>query len=382
MRLLLSARDTGAAQAIEALYAEARSKDRVSVTVVASDPAARYFEERGIQHTRVDWGSAVCPTFGHRIVAEAERFLRKTSVDAIITGLSGPAAGLDEAMVAAASCPTFAVQDYWGDVNQGFGHLANYFLVLDWYACEVTASRGVDPKACYPVGSVKHAHLAERAETITEEAADWRSRLGIEDNKRLVLFCGQPLWDHSGYAETVEAVCKTVASRSDAVLVYRPHPAELNPISNFQRACGGELACADASCDLYAALAACDANLSVFSSCGWDQLVLAQALRRPLGGVGYVLCEPGMRNLLLRMTGMATVPPTSIGVAEEIPSCPDLGDALDRLLDAGNHRRAHERIAAKVPDPRHSALCALDFIERTVKMGNSPDSKLGDDHER
>ena len=92
MRLLISARDPGAAHSLLPVIRKALADERFDVSIAASGAAAEIFSRAGIPFHR-------CGAAAEALLAEADEALRRCSPDAVLVGLSGPDVGIDEALL-------------------------------------------------------------------------------------------------------------------------------------------------------------------------------------------------------------------------------------------------------------------------------------------
>ena len=124
LRLLVSARDPGAAQVLLPVLARAAADRRLELCVVAQEPAAGILRRAGFEV-----GDVRCPALvsssspnASNLLDEADEILRRTAPHALLAGLSGPGIGIDEALlVRAKSIATYTIQDYPGYRVEGFG---------------------------------------------------------------------------------------------------------------------------------------------------------------------------------------------------------------------------------------------------------------------
>lgn len=373
-KLLLSARDMGAAQGIAQLFMESMSRGWTETKLIATGVAADFFESQGLSFTRVDWGTVEQAHAGARLLEKTEAFFKTECFDSIVVGLSGMGMGLDEALVSLADCPTYALQDYWGDINQGFGKTADVFLVLDELAANLTRQRGMSPERCHVVGSIKHADLNNTIIDLEKEIIISRKRLDLSEYDRVLLICGQPLWSYESYRDSLIMLIKSASRIPHLRIVYKPHPLEIDAdIFSF----AGHLKdvndsfTIDGHTSLYTALAISDLNCSMFSSCGWDQIMLIRHLDRPLGTVAHLLADPGMRKVLFSMTGLETVPTCCTGLAREIGDYNNLEQVLIYLLRPEQKAEQFSKIKNQVKDPSRSAKFALDFVAENLLLNTS-----------
>lgn len=367
--LLFSARDMGAAQSIAELYSEAHSQGWKNLTLVGCGIAAEYFSFKKLPHIKLDWDVVENSKSGDQLLEKAYCFYRKEKFDGIITGLSGLGIGLDEALIKVADCPTFSVQDFWGDINFGFSKIADFYFVLDEMAHDLSCKKGLKSENCHIVGSIKHSTIDKEIENIDAEIKNYRQTLGVNKCERILLICGQPLWSFPGYEKTMELLLEIALSVTGLKVIYRPHPAETllpNIITKKLLLTRDKKLIVDNKIPLYIALAACDMNCSVFSTCGWDQIVLSRCLKRPLGMVSYLLAEPSIKKMLFEITGLNDVPVCQQGFATEVHSFAILEDKIKLLFGSNYNDECFHAIRKHVVNPSSAARNALSKIYSTI----------------
>lgn len=339
----MSARDAGAAHQIAALARHFGARGDFLPRLAAMGPAVEVFRRYGLEATEV----ALQPARSRKgaeaeaLLAAADSLLDASAADAVLTGLSGPDIGLDEALIARAGTrPSYALQDYWGDVNRGFGRTAGTFFVGDEYAARLTRRRA--PCRIVVTGSPRHAGVA---------AEDLAGKSGG------VLFCGQPLWHLPGYAGTL-TVLAGVVRELGLPLGYRPHPAE--DIAQRRRAQGilsqpGIDAVSGAAIGLSEALSAATVVASCYSSCGLDLAYLNRVSPRPLGGVVCLMFEPDIRHYYREYSGLARLPLAELGLALEVDSADSLAGALARAAGKDWRRHCRAIVGEALPAPEDAA---------------------------
>ncbi|OAN55014.1 hypothetical protein [Magnetospirillum moscoviense] len=188
------------------------------VTVTAAMPAFEVLRAAGIE-------VVAAPSEEGEVLAFAAELVRSCRPDAILSGLSGQGRGIDEALAAAAGAiPTFALQDYPGDVNPGWGPVASTFLVGDAESARLT-HKEVPGSQTRIVGNVRFGALAAAADPMAMRAAA-RARLGVADDRPVVGFYGQFL-EIDGYWRTLSTLGEALrAVLPGALVVLRPHPKE------------------------------------------------------------------------------------------------------------------------------------------------------------
>ncbi len=282
------------------------------------------------------------------LLEAADSLLEERNPDAVITGLSGPDLGLDEALVArAGGRPTYALQDYWGDVNPGFGRTAGTFFVPDEYAARLTRQR----LRCRTVvsGSPRHAGLVPPRREMEGDG---------------VLFCGQPLWHLPGYPRTLEQLGRAVRELGHS-LHYRPHPAETPEQLRrgqglFERA--GLEVDMDGDGDLYTSLCGASVVASCYSSCGLDLAYLNRAAPEPLGGVLCVMVEPDLRRYYRDYSGLDALPLVELGLAGEVTEPGAMAEAIMRVSDREWRHLCQARAREVLPPPERAAACIAAVI--------------------
>lgn len=365
IRLLLSARDPAAARALGELARAATVDGRFSVRLVASEPAATLLRDRGLE---VD----VCPVGGANRRADAQRIglfhfvdevLAVASPDAIVVGLSGPDAGIDEALLLhGRGIPTYAIQDFWGDVNHTFDAYAETYFVLDEFAAAVTEQRS--GARAVVTGSIKHDGYSE----LNPDAlrADFRSATGLSDQDQAIGYFGQPLTSVEALQRTVASLATEVAALEREVTLFcRPHPKESR--EEFRAYTDAVLArgvpCVDAAdLPLEGLLCGCDVIASCFSTCGYDQLMLSRHAEKPLGTVLFLLQEEEIVRSFRSYTGLGGIPIAEQGLTLVARSRAQLRAQLRRALDAEVKSALWRRVQQRVPRLGGAARAALDCI--------------------
>ena len=277
IRLLISARDPGAAFHIIEVVKQVVTDPRYVVKVVAQSPAAEFFDRAGIYYERVNHPKAnIADSFeGLVLLDEARRIIKEFQPSRILCGLSTPFdGGIDEALLSEAECPTFLFQDFWGEQNTFFGKGAGCFFVLDEQAVMISHERhGVDSVI---VGSPRHQAYAEYDIPKIRE----RIRKKVLGEKELIIigFFGQALHKLKGYERTMQEWVKSISKMdTPLVVIYRPHPRESiadRMISkNIMDASGIKYITLDEE-KVEDVLICCDVVCSAFSNCTYDMAFL------------------------------------------------------------------------------------------------------------
>jgi hypothetical protein len=284
----------------------------------------------------------------------------------VVVGLSGPDSGIDEALVAVSSgkVPTVALQDFWGDLNRGFGAVADVFVVLDQMARRLTLARGVD--GVEPCGSVKYTRYT--ALDIPALRRQGRQALLAGDATRLVGLYGQPLWHWPGYTDMLLRFVDSLSRHwPGAVLAYRPHPAERDsrwPEIETRAVGSGLVVKSATSLSIEASLAAADLVVSSFSSVGQDALMLSRASPEPLGAVLYLLHDKAVWQAYRDYTALDGLPPAEAGLARQALENEQLDSILLELTPKEARQALWRQIRRSLPDLGGAGSCILNLFAR------------------
>ena len=334
VRILISARDVGAANHLSPVATAALETPFLDVTIVAQPPGNRIFMEHGLPVHSVNLPAApdaMAPEAG-QLIREAETLMDNIAPDLLLTGLSGPDLGIDEALLKAARTPhTYTLQDYEGWVVSGFNRPARTYLVADNSSAEITRRKGV--QRIQVVGWLAYT----RFHTLDVACLRRAGRAVIQIDAPTLAVFGQTI-DVPGYREALAGLGHAVRNLSRPLhVIYRPHPRQTvaqadNDKAVLRRAMGGEIAdCPDM--DVLTLMAACDVVASCFSSVGMDFAAMNAISPKPLGAPLFLMTQPDLRALHQRDSGFEIPWAARQGAAlaaqneEEIPGI--LASALD-----------------------------------------------------
>lgn len=363
----MSARDPGAALSIFEVIKQIQYFQQISLSVFAMEPAFGILSGLGIQVHKVDCepvinGNSENSLHLHR---EAKSILEKNKPDALLVGQSGPDAGIDEALLALASkinLPTYAIQDFWGDVNLTFGQPAGTYFVLDGSAGELT-KKIVDAKVVV-VGSVKHSGYA--LIDIEGLRSKFNNKISCEDNDHIITFCGQPLWQLESYKENLEKLALVVSeSKQDTILLYRPHPKEkmedaamaLEIMKKYHHNSRLEQELATE-----ALLARSDLLCSSFSLAGLDQVFLNRVATKPLGITAFVFMSEGLLQWYRNFTKHDGTMPGMEEFAEVVLNQEGLRETIEHSRNSDFRGQRWLNIIEKLPDPTDSPKLLVSHI--------------------
>jgi hypothetical protein len=363
-RLLISASDPAAADAVRPI-ALAAGRHGIAHQLVAGEPAygrlrAAELEVELFACRRV---MAACDGRAPALLAAASDLIVRHRPDAIVVGLSGPDAGLDEALVMAADghVPCYAVQDYWGDVNTVLPARPSAFLVVDDYAAELTRRRSNSD--VHVVGPLRYADYGRlQPEGLRKQA---RARLRVADGQKLIGIFTQPLWHIEGYAAQWDALIGCLAEGAASAISYvRRHPRDQAAHAGglFPSLDAARVPYVDASgLTIEEALCACDIVCSASSSVATDLCYLQRRAGQPLGSALFLLFAPALRRHFQEECALAVHPLVAAGLALEVEHQSLLADRLAQALDE-NLRRRTWLGCRRLPDAEGAAERVIDRL--------------------
>jgi hypothetical protein len=317
-RLLVSARDPATSIALKIFINSILIDKDFCLHVVAQEPAySSFLGMSNLSQERLYF----FPTHNDKksLLRSAEEIIDKVSPDIILTGISGPDYGIDEAILTVApqsKYSPYALQSFWGDVNKALPGRAQTYLVLNDYAAEITSR--ITGKRTVVVGSLKH----EGYESLNpiELRRSFRSEIAGSNSKLLIGFFGQPLGGVQAYKETVSIFADLVKSmHPNSIIIYRPHPKETGSLTrwtiNQLLGTRNKLIISDSTVELEAVLSGVDVVASAFSTCGYDLQQLIRISSKPLGIPLYLMMNANLVDWYRKYTNLDFIPMTNNGMA-------------------------------------------------------------------
>lgn len=282
----------------------------------------------------------------------ARQVIHKVKPDVILVSLSSFGVGVDEALLATAEVKTFALQDFWGDVNPGLGKSAGVYFVTDDYAAGLTRKRwGVTTEV---VGSPKH----QRYQDLDVPALRGRTRklLGLDAADSLVSFFGQSpsIPGHEAMFKHFLRSLRKIAFPALRLLV-RSHPKHPEAQTAYESAAGQNgftLVHAKTVRTVEGLLAASDLVVTAFSTCGVDHAHLSSHSPVPIGCVLYLMNNRRVHAFFRDTTGLQTMPILKMGIGCACHDAARLPALLRRTLHpsaAVKYHRASRRLVAGDP---------------------------------
>ena len=368
---MLSARDPGAGYQLAEIAHCASEVSYLDTFIFSQMPAFAIFDQAGLDAKLIQSGSDLCANNQVRdaILREATRVIARTVPDAILVGLSGPDCGIDEAIVASAGdIPTYAFQDYWGDVNLGFGRVADTFFVIDDVAAAYTRERLGESQRIVICGSPKHA-----TQRRISRAHGVLSSLASTDDNPSFVFLGQPLWGIEGYARTLSKSARYLYKYwPEARFRYRPHPKE--DLSARERALSilaevGYSAEIDQDPILENTFLTADLACTCYSSCALDLAYLNKASATPLCGMLMMLFEQDVRRHYVAYSGLRDIPLSLMGLTKTVWNELDLSEAIELALGYTQRKKVWLETQKRLSDPLAAASKVLETIVGDLRDG-------------
>lgn len=274
-KILVSARDVGAAINIIEIVKLADHDPNFELFLYIQPPASTYFQLNDLSFELVPHIIVKQSEYekGKVLLNYARNILEKINPDVILCGLSTPGdAGIDEALIAVAKnkIPTVVMQDFWGEINDFFGVCADYYFCLDQEAKRLTEERNVCEGIV--IGSPRHSWY--KSLNLDQLRKELREESGLLDKNLVIGLFGQSLHHIPGYEETLAELLTLISEVQPAAqIVYRQHPREsednaLMTRNLFERA-GVPFRLVNHKKVEYS-LIMCDAVCSILSNCLYD----------------------------------------------------------------------------------------------------------------
>ncbi|WP_135081525.1 hypothetical protein [Terasakiella sp. SH-1] len=363
--ILLSARDTAAAQIVCILKPLFDKEKWCQTILIAGSPADKIF----ISH-KIDFIS--CPQWKHETEALAycEKIIQKFTPDAILTGSSGPGFGVDEYLIFCANVPSFTIQDFWGFLNPYSGQYADTYFVLDKYAEKQTKSV-LRHKKVLPIGSVKHSSIVTRDWVSIRTAK--RRAIKLSSNLDLLIgFFDQPLKLDEGYKTLCSDFAASITQLEQSFkLLLRFHPGTprqtRNVVYDIFRRKGVEIILDNNESNVYETISACDIVVSSFSTCNLDNIYMNASSSAPLGVSVYLFYNEEIRNSFEKHHATKMLPSFSHNEAYVIYKKSEI---LQTIHKAINSRMQSWVAVKKLPSPLYAPKKIIDVLKNQLQRGS------------
>lgn len=293
--------------------------------------------------------------------------------EVVLTGISGPDIGVDEAALKVAEehhIPSYALQSFWGDINQATGALPNTAFVLDDEAKYITAQRYPTIRSV-PIGSIKHVDF-KHYDSLSIRNLKRPGLVDLKNGEVLVSFYGQPILDIKGYFATIEALVRQLKQwQRPFKLMYRPHPKESDELKNktwnlFQQAFADKV-CWDETGNLVESLCVSDLVVSVFSTCGFDSLYLNEMAVKAFSSSVYLWFDSDLISWWQDYSGLQEMPL----ISEDLLLLVDKEEAMLEVFEQGLKPEVQERLRENaklhLPDPSNAVDKMITTIQQDLR---------------
>jgi hypothetical protein len=369
-KLLLSARDPGTANNMIQIAKAAIESDKIDIVFYADEPAysiiqresipvERYYE--GVVLSRNDPGV-------EGLHKEAAEIIRREQPDAVLAGISGPGAGIDEALLAnSGNIPSFAIQDFWGRVNNLLGGNNASYFVIDNEAAQL--SQKLHQVKTIVTGMPKYAAYS-KIDTVSARKR-LQKLICHKPNERIITFFGQDHWHLNGYSQTLKEFAMAVHDLDVPVSVfYRKHPKEpedcIMQVCNIMSSVG--VVCRTASeFTTEEWLVVSDVVCSVCSNSGYDKIMLNRVAKEPLGSVVYLLYNPEIVSWYRDFMGIDFLPSVRQNLALGVQHVKEVGLVLSEALLQETQQRQWLRIQESIPAPDVVSDNIMNIINQAVR---------------
>ncbi len=363
--ILLTARDPATAYAFKTLISSALEDGRFEIQVIAQSPAYEVFSNVFSDQLKVL--EQFTPVASQKeMTAQARDIYQRLNPDIVLTGISGPDIGVDEAMLCAAtsnSAGPYALQSYWGDLNESLNGRPGTVFVLDAYAANLTKQRVTVNTLV--VGSIKHEGYEYL--DIDQLQSNFRNAVDVGGTNLVLTFCGQPLQEVRGYYETIEKFSDALGDmlNSDAIVVYRPHPKEPSRMRDWTKQKLGAVKArflVNEESSIEEVLAGSDIVVSAFSTCGYDLQQLIRVSKKPLAVPLYLMFNPELASWYKQYTGLESIPMCTGSMAIDVRNYDELPASLARVQKAEIRQHCFEEVHERMLTPEKSSLRILNHL--------------------
>jgi hypothetical protein len=361
-RLLISARDPGAARCIIPVIKTALERADLEICIFSQSPATECLADVRIDSIKAKSLPAEKeedPRLSE-LLEEAKTIIENFKPDAILTGLSSPGIGIDEALIASAkNIDTYSIQDLEGLVVTAFGKTAKNYFVANNQSKQLTSRhKGIK---IYTIGDLKyHQYSNLEPSTLRTEG---RSTLGLNTNDRAITFYGQPAWHTSGYVSSIVELAKNLDQNQK--IFYRPHPKETdtdikNTIRIFEEK---NLAIKiDGTACIEESLCATDAVITVYSTCATDLIHLIRNSKSPLGVAVYLFFEPDIKDIYIQDCGIEIPTQVESGFSFAVKQRELIKETIHLALLKSTASRVWDKVNKNLPPTKLAPNALLNII--------------------
>ena len=354
LKLLLSARDPGSANNMIHVAKTALDTDKFEIIFYADEPAYSMVHGEGLQVEKFHAEMVLSKDDAgvQELHNEAIQIIKKVQPDVVVAGISGPGAGIDEALlVNSQGIPSYAIQDFRGRVNNLLGeNKATYFVIDDEAALLSYKHHKVKTIV---TGLPKYAEY-KKVDSVSVRNR-LRNALCHKPDDRIITFIGQDHWHMEGYHKTLRKFAEAILHLNSSVSVYyRKHPKE--PEDCMSQVCE-IMSSVSVNCQAASEftteewLVVSDIVCCVCSTTGVDQIMLNRLSKTPLGVVVYLFYEEDIINWYEDLLGKGFSSPARQGTAFCVEEPEQILHVLQKSLLLDTQQEQWLRIQESIPMP-------------------------------
>ena len=364
MRILSTCRDPASAASLAPILSRLQSIKGIKLRVLAQDPAFRILlKNKRLKEVDI---IQVEDTHFQNIINVAHSALESFNPSAVFCGVSGPDAGIDEALLKVAktaSIRRFTFQDYWGYLNPESIDYNDVIMVIDDHAKSLTASQ--TGSQIEVVGCPKYDGYARL--DMSKLKKSFLKKNKITGTSYVLGFAGQPLAGLEGYLKTIQSLSSAVSNLDmDIQCVYRPHPKEdldtqkkiLNTFNKFS--CAIQLQ--NNNDPIEELFAGADLLASLFSTAGYDAQMLNKCSTSPVASTLYLMFENDISDFFCNKNMIAQIPFSEPPCAVTIRNAKNITSTLEHCLSPETKLFRHEQIHKTFQKHRSSVDSVVDLI--------------------
>ncbi len=371
MKLLITGRDAGTVRFITDLAKTARACNWI-VSIAAQPPASQMLKEIGIECDDlpgVTVGSSDDPNL-QDLMSMAQRLVETHSPDAILTTISGPRAGIDEAILRLKSeIPRYSSQGYPGNLNHALGTQPDIVFVADSPAVELTAKQMSAPlPPIIPVGSLIAQSLHGR--DWTEIRSLGREKLGCGEDVPIFVYFLQPLEENVSYVDSVIKWARCTSKLGRAIIRSHPGKKDSTILKNIARL-GLNIVVEPTGLTSVEQIAASDVVSSAFSSANMETDYINCLLDQP-GPVSHYVLPEGVMSIFRDSTGLEAPPNTTELCAAVTEDMNNLSEDLRYLLE--NKGKFHSASRRNLSVPSNVSATILTRMKEHMETRRSADT--------
>jgi len=369
-KILITARDPSTASAMQVLAREFIKDNQVELILASQQPATDILltDLKFSRHIKV-------PSFlnDEELIEYAKKLSENIQPDVVIAGISGPDSGIDEAILAVSrrsNDSPYAVQCYWGDINEAFGAKAQTYIVIDDYAEKVTRQR--IGKTCITIGSLKYQDYHKLNPVSLRKS--FRKKYASQEELLIGLFT-QPMEEGIGYYESIRLFAEVYSDCEELYqVILRTHPKQtedqIQHIKNIFSEL--ELQYIDATSESFEeTLCGLDLAVSGFSTCGYDLQHLIFASEAPLGIPVYLFYNAALVNWYQNYSGLSSIPMSDNDLAV-VANHPDiLKSLINRKTLFERQQKTWEKVKEFFPNSNISGKMFTDIVMSNLKRENN-----------